>query len=85
MAYKILIKPSAVKDLDNLIDTDIMKISVRLNQLKENPRPVGIQKLTDKDGYRIRVGNYRILFEINEKLKTIFIYRIKHRKDVYKK
>ncbi|MCX6151876.1 MAG: type II toxin-antitoxin system RelE/ParE family toxin [Ignavibacteriales bacterium] len=84
MAYKIIIKPSAIKDLDILPDVELNKILTRINQLKEEPRPIGIQKLTDKEGYRIRSGNYRVLFEINDKLKSVLIYRIKHRKDIYK-
>ena len=85
MAYKISIRPSASEDLDSLPDKEVKTILHRLEQLKENPRPVGIQKLTNEDGYRIRSGNYRILFEINDKLQTILIYRIKHRKDIYRK
>ena len=85
MAYKILLKPSAIKDLDSLPDKEVKKILARATQLEEDPRPIGVQKLTQKEGYRIRSGNYRILFEIVDKSKTISIYRIKHRKDAYKK
>lgn len=84
MAYKINIRPSAIKDLDSLPEKEAQKISFRLFQLKEEPRPIGVQKLSLKEGYRIRCGNYRILFEINDVSKTVFIYRIKHRKEVYK-
>ena len=85
MDYKVLIKPSASKDLDTLPDKEVKKILFHIFQLKEEPRPVGVQKLTNQDGYRIRSGNYRILFEVEEKTKTVLIYRIKHRKDVYKR
>lgn len=84
MAYKINIKPSALKDLDSLPDKEVKKISIRLMQLKDEPRPIGVQKLSAQEGYRIRSGNYRILFEINDESETVFIYRIKHRKDAYK-
>ena len=84
MAYKIFIKPSAIKDLDALPDREVKKISVRLFQLTSDPRPIGVQKLSDEEGYRIRSGNYRILYEITDKNKSIFIYRIKHRKEVYR-
>ncbi|MCH7826532.1 MAG: type II toxin-antitoxin system RelE/ParE family toxin [Bacteroidetes bacterium] len=56
----------------------------RLEQLRVNPRPIGVQKLSDENGYRLRSGNYRILFILNDKIKNIFIYRIKHRKDAYR-
>jgi mRNA interferase RelE/StbE len=84
VAYKINIKPSALKDLDSLPDKEVKKISIRLMQLKDNPRLVGVQKLSDQEGYRIRSGNYRILFEVNDISGSIFIYRIKHRKEVCK-
>jgi mRNA interferase RelE/StbE len=85
VAYRIHIKPSAVRDLDTLPDKEVQKILSRIAQLQEEPRPIGVQKLTNEEGYRVRSGNYRILFEIDEKMKTILIYRIKHRKDAYKK
>ena len=84
MAYQIVIKPSAQKDLDNLPDKEVIRISRRLELLSSEPRPIGIQKLTNQDGYRIRSGDYRILFEIDDKAMSIFIYRIKHRKEVYR-
>ncbi len=84
MAYEIIIKPTAQKDLDKLPDKEVVKIVRRLTQLHENPRPVGIQKLTDQEGYRIRIGDYRVLFEIEDEEKKVFIYRIKHRKEAYR-
>jgi len=84
VVYKINIKPSALKDLDYLPDKEVKKISIRLMQLKDNPRPIGVQKLSDQEGYRIRSGKYRILFEVNDESGSVFIYRIKHRKEVYK-
>jgi mRNA interferase RelE/StbE len=83
--YKILLKPSAVNDLNRLPDKEVKRILSHITNLSNDPRPIGIQKLTNEEGYRIRSGNYRILFEINDKSQTIFIYRIKHRKDVYRK
>ncbi len=84
MTYKIIIKPSAQKDLDKLQNKELKRIVARLEQLRINPRPIGVQKLSDEEGYRLRSGNYRILFVINDKIKNIFIYRIKHRKDAYR-
>ncbi|MDP1676858.1 MAG: type II toxin-antitoxin system RelE/ParE family toxin [Bacteroidota bacterium] len=84
MAYTINIKPSAQKDLDALPDKEAFKILSRIAQLESDPRPIGIQKLHHKEGYRIRSGNYRILYEIDDKKESILIYRIKHRKEVYR-
>jgi len=85
VAFKILLKPSATKDLDRLPVIEVKRLLSHITKLINDPRPIGIQKLTNDEGFRIRSGNYRILFEINDKLQTILIYRIKHRKDVYKK
>ena len=84
MAYKVLIKPSAQKDLDALPESEVVKILSRIVNLKDVPLPVGVQKLHDQEGYRIRSGRYRILFEVDNRLETVLIYRIKHRKDVYR-
>ncbi|MEW5799991.1 MAG: type II toxin-antitoxin system RelE/ParE family toxin [Bacteroidota bacterium] len=84
MAYQIVIKPSAQKDLDNLPDNEVLRITRKLEQIAEEPRSIGVQKLTGEEGYRIRSGNYRILFEIDDEKKIVFIYRIKHRKEVYR-
>ena len=83
MHYRIIIKSSAQKDLDKLPDKELKKVLIRLKQLEINPRPIGVQKLSDDEGYRVRSGNYRILFIVNDKRKNVFVYRIKHRKDVY--
>ena len=84
MAYKLNIKPSAIKDLDNIPDSEVKKIINRIVLLKDEPRPIGVQKLTDAEGYRIRSGNYRILFIIDDNKQSVLIYRIKHRKEVYR-
>jgi len=85
VAFKILLKPSATKDLDRLPDKEVKRLLFQITKLSNDPRPIGIQKLTNEEGYRIRSGQYRILFEINDELQTVFIFRIKHRKDVYRR
>jgi mRNA interferase RelE/StbE len=85
VAYKILIKSPAAKDLDRLPVLEVKRLLSHIKKLTDDPRPIGIQKLTNEEGYRIRSGKYRILFEINDRSQTIFIYRIKHRKEVYRK
>lgn len=84
MAYAAYIKPSAKKDLNKLPEKEVERILSKIAQLEYDPRPIGIQKLTADEGYRIRTGNYRILFTIDDKRQIISIYRIKHRKDVYR-
>jgi mRNA interferase RelE/StbE len=79
--YTIELMPKAIKDLKSLPKADIQKILEKIKTL-ENGLIGDIKKLTDfTPEYRLRVGNYRILFEIKE--QKITIYRIKHRKDAY--
>jgi mRNA interferase RelE/StbE len=79
----LLLLPAAQKDLDNLEAPVFARILKKIRALSKDARPPGCLKLTDEDGYRIRTGDYRILYRIDDALKRIYIYRIKHRKDVY--
>jgi len=81
--YDLLLLPAAQKDLDNLEAPVFARILKKIRALSKDARPPGCLKLTDEDGYRIRTGDYRILYRIDDALKRIYIYRIKHRKDVY--
>jgi mRNA interferase RelE/StbE len=81
--YELLLLPAAQKDLDNLEAPVFARILKKIRALSKDARPPGCLKLTDEDGYRIRTGDYRILYRIDDALKRIYIYRIKHRKDVY--
>ncbi|MCJ7577922.1 MAG: type II toxin-antitoxin system RelE/ParE family toxin [candidate division Zixibacteria bacterium] len=72
------------KELDTIPDKIFDKIKKVISSLKDNPRPLGVKKLTNQEHWRIRVGEYRILYEIDDKEKIIAIFKIKHRKDVYK-
>ncbi len=84
MEYKIKVISSAQKDLDNLEKRYFEQIKDRMNSLKSNPRPPNCLKLTAEEGYRIRSGDFRILYRIDDKNKIIYIYRIKHRKESYR-
>jgi len=82
--YKINIIPSARKDLDNLDKKFFVQIKNKIISLASNPRPSGCLKLTAEEGYRIRSGDYRILYRVDDRNKRIYIYRIKHRKESYR-
>jgi mRNA interferase RelE/StbE len=81
--YELLVLAAAQKDLDKLEAWVFARILKKIRALSEDGRPPGCLKLTDKDGYRIRTGDYRILYRLDDASKRIYIYRIKHRKDVY--
>ena len=82
--YKILILPSATKDLDDLPSKELIRIKEKIFPLSENPRPWGSVKLIKEEGYRLRSGDYRILYRVDDKNKAIYIYRLKHRREAYK-
>ena len=82
--YKLEVIPSAQKDLDNLERKFFEQIKNKINSLSSCQRPPNCLKLTAEEGYRIRSGDFRILYRIDDKNKMIYVYRIKHRKESYK-
>ena len=85
VSYKIEIKPSAEKELEKLPRQIIPKVVATIKALAENPYPYGVKKLAGfEHTYRIRIGDYRILYDIFEKKLVIEVIRIRHRKDAYK-
>jgi len=85
MNYKVSIKHSTEKSLNSLIDKIHDKIIEKILTLSENSRPKQSKKLESKEYYRIRSGDYRILYIIDDTIKTIEIIAVDHRKDIYKK
>jgi mRNA interferase RelE/StbE len=81
--YDIFVLPPAQKDLDKFEASAFERILKKIRALSKDARPPGCLKLTGDDGYRVRSGDYRILYRIDDAAKRIYIYRIKHRKDVY--
>lgn len=83
--YKIYIERTAERDLKNLSAKIFRKVVSGIRALNKNPRPTNSKKIvTSKNDWRIRIGNYRIIYEINEKDKVIRIMWVRHRKDVYR-
>ncbi len=84
MKYTLLIKKKAEKELLRLPRNEVLKIREVILLLSENPRPYGSKKLSGSmNEYRIRVGNYRILYVVNDDIITICVFKIAHRKDAY--
>lgn len=77
MTYKIVIEKRAQKEAEKIPLEYRLSIDNTIVALSLNPRLHGSKKLTEKEGYRIRVGNYRILYTIDDKAKTVVIYRMK--------
>lgn len=84
--YKLLLKPSAGKELEAVgSKADRQRIVAKIAALANNPRPHGSEKLAGYDDrYRIRQGNYRVVYEINDAASEVTIYKIGNRRDVYR-
>ena len=82
--YKILFKRSAIKDLDPIPKKDLQRIIGRIQLLKKDPRPSGCEKLSNQERYRIRQGNYRIVYSIQDDQLTVWVVKIVHRRYVYR-
>jgi mRNA interferase RelE/StbE len=84
MSYTVYIKKSAEKEMDRLSTKVHSRITKHLLSLSNSPRPFGTKKLFGREEYRTRIGNYRILYIINEKEKKVEIVSVGHRKEVYR-
>lgn len=82
--YEIFFKESVYKDLKKIPKNDLIKILARIENLADDPRPVGCEKLTDQEFYRIRQGKYRIVHLIQDNELSVWIIKIAHRKSVYR-
>ena len=85
MAFRIEWKKSTRKDLRKLPASVVDRIVGAVEDLAENPFPHGVEKLAGSEhAYRIRLGDYRIVYEVVAELKLIEVQRVRHRKDVYR-
>lgn len=82
--YKVEITNSAQKELNKLDKKLISKIIEKLDLMETNPFISGYKKLVAKSGYRIRIGDYRIIYDVFEKEKLVVVSRVAHRSEVYK-
>ena len=83
--YEILFRESINTDFKKIPKKDLQKILSKIKKLATNPKPSGSEKLTGQDLYRVRQGNYRILYSIQNSQLTIWVIKVGHRKDVYRK
>jgi mRNA interferase RelE/StbE len=85
MRYTVRMEPSVRKVLDGLQDDMYRRIVRKLEILEENPRPMGVEKLTGPDElYRVRVGKWRIVYAIRDRELVVIVIRIGHRREVYR-
>ena len=85
MSYNVIIRTSAKKELKQLNNNIFERVMERIIELKENPRPLGCEKLGGQNSYRIRIGDFRVIYSIDDKVKLVEIIKIGDRKEIYKK
>ena len=83
--YEVLVERRAERDLKRLSADVFGRIVEAIRALADNPRPVGCKKLagSDKD-WRVRVGDYRVLYEIEDQVRVVRVMRVRHRRDAYR-
>ena len=85
MKYSVQVLPRAIKELERIPDVIFRRIVKRIDDLANIPRPAGTTKLIGSTHrWRIRVGDYRILYEIHDATRSVTVFRILHRKEAYR-
>ena len=83
--YSVLLERAAEKDLARLAVAVHDQMIAAIQGLAQNPRPTGCRKLTGmKNDWRIRVGDYRVIYEIADMIRVVRVYRVRHRREVYR-
>lgn len=85
MTYKIEVKKSVVKAMKQIPREDQVKIARRIQALADNPRPADCLKLAGSEFFRIRCGNYRIIYDIQDDILVIVVLKVGHRKNICRK
>ena len=86
MRYTVEFAPRAARDFRSLERATQQRLRGKIDRLEEDPRPRGCEKLTGADDlYRIRVGDYRIVYQVRDRVLVILVVRIGHRRDVYRR
>ena len=83
-SFEVIFKRSVAKDLRQIPTKDVAKILKRIEGLKAEPRPTGVEKLSGQEKYRIRQGVYRILYEVRNTELIVVVVKIGHRRDMYR-
>ena len=83
-SYRLEVKRSASREIADLPKTDCVRIVARIQSLASDPRPHGSEKLSGAEKYRIRQGDYRILYEIDDASRLVTVVKVGNRRDVYR-
>lgn len=83
-SYSLRIKPSAAKELETVPRKDRRRIVQKIGGLASEPRPAGAEKLSGHDKYRLRQGDYRVLYSVDDQDRIVVVVKIGHRREVYR-
>lgn len=84
MTYRVDFTAAAARQLKRVPESVRARLAPHINALADNPHPAGSKRLKGTNGYRLRVGDYRILYEIHDELLLVLIVRVGHRREVYR-
>ena len=82
--YRLIIRPTAEREIRALPKAEVERIIRRIYSLPENPRPAGCKKLIGQEGYRVRQGDCRIVYEVDDTQRTVTVVKVRHRREVYR-
>ncbi len=83
-AYNVSILRRAQRELARLPTRDYQRVRDAIRDLGQNPRPLGCLRLTGRDGWRIRIGIYRVIYEVDDAIAAVTVLNVGHRRDVYR-
>ena len=84
MKFRVILPKSVQKEMDRVPDEIANRILARLAALETDPRPADVKKLKGRDAWRIRVGDYRVIYEIHDRILQIIVITVGHRREVYR-
>ena len=82
--YELRFKPAVARDLRGIPPPDVRRILARIEALRDDPRPPGSEKLSAQERYRVRLGNFRILYTVADAEFIVEVVKVGHRRDVYR-
>ncbi len=85
MRYRVDVLPAASKSLRRIASRDRTRIEAAILLLAQDPRPPASRRLTGRDGYRVRIGDYRILYDIHDDVLVVVVVTVGHRREVYER
>jgi mRNA interferase RelE/StbE len=84
MSYEVRLLSRAEKQLESLDSLPYQPVKKQIYSLRDNPRPASCRKLTNQPGWRVRAGDYRIVYEIDDKSQVVTVLNVGHRKEIYR-